>query len=104
MRHPEAERRQAVLLDAAHLAECPDMAIRQERRIVAETLGAARRPDQGAVGAGLDLFEMAIRPGDTERRDEMRPALLRRRRAALLQQALDPAHRRHEILGFAGPA
>ncbi len=34
----------------------------------------------------------------------MRLALVGRGRAALLQQALDPGHRRHEILALAGPA
>ena len=73
------------------------MSIRQERRIITETGGAARRPYQSSIGAGLDLFEMAIGPGDAQRGDEMGLALVGRGRAALLQQPLDPAHRRHAL-------
>ena len=80
------------------------MPVGQERRIIAETGGAARRPDQSSIGAGLDLFEMAVGPGDAQRGYEMRLALVRRGGAAFLQQTLDPAHRRHEILALAGPA
>ena len=104
MRQAEPERRQAVLLDAGHLAEGARVSVGQERRIVAEAGGAARRPHQRAVDARLDLLEMTVGPGDAQRRDEMRLALVRRRRAALLQQAFDPRHRRGEILGRASPA
>jgi hypothetical protein len=47
---------------------------------------------------------MAIGPGDAQRGDEMGLAPVGRGCAALLQQPLDPAHRRHEILALAGPA
>ena len=90
MRQAEPERRQAVLFDAGHLAEGAGVPVGQERRIVAKAGGAARRPHQGAIDARLDLFEMAVGPGDAQRGDEMRLALVGRRRAALLQQALDP--------------
>ena len=53
-----------------------DVAVGQEHRIVAEAGGAARRPDQRAVGAGLDFLEMAVGPGDAQRGDEMRLALV----------------------------
>ena len=64
MRQAEPERRQAVLLDAGHLAEGAGVAIGQEHRIIAETRGAARRPHQRAVGARFDLLEMIVGPGD----------------------------------------
>ena len=104
MRQAEAERRQAVLLVARHLAEGARVTVGQEHRIVAEAGGAARRPHQRAVDARLDLFEMAVGPGDAQRRDEMRLALVGRGRAALLQQPLDPRHRGSEILGLARPS
>ena len=59
-------------------------AVRQEHWIIAEALVAARRPDQRAVDLGLEVLDMAIRPGDAQRGDEMRLALrsARARRAA----------------------
>ena len=58
MRQAEPERRQAVFLDAGHLAEGPRVTVGQERRIIAESGSAARRPDQGSIDPGLDLFEV----------------------------------------------
>ena len=104
MREAFARGRQAVLLVGGHLAEGARMAVRQEDRIVAEAGAAARRPDQRAVDAAFELFEMAVGPGEAERRDEMRLALRGLGRAALLQQALDPRHRGGEILARPGPA
>src|SRR5689334_25354416 len=104
MGEAEPERGQAVFLDAGHLAEGTRVAVGKKGRIVTETGGAARRPDQRAIGSRLDFLEMAVRPGHAQRRDEVRLALVRRRRAALLQQALDPRHGRTEILALAGPA
>src|SRR6185369_12820771 len=104
VRQAEADRRQAVFLDRGHLAKGPDVPIGLERRIIAETGGAAWRPDQSSIGAGFDLFEVTVRPGDAQRGHEMCLSLVRRGGAALLQQALDPAHRRHEVLALAGPA
>ena len=72
MRQAFAARRQAVLLLARHLAEGAVVAIRQEHRIVAEALVAARRPHQRAVDPRLELLDMAIRPGDAQGGDEMR--------------------------------
>ena len=51
------------------------MSIGQERRIIAEASGTARRPYQRAVGARLDLFEMVVGPGHAQRGNEMRAAL-----------------------------
>ena len=53
----------AVLLLGAHLAERPRMSVGQEDRIVAETLIAARRPDERSVdaaGEGLDLVAAGV--------------------------------------------
>src|ERR1700733_5531808 len=62
VRQPEPERRQAVFLEAGHFAEGPRISVRLERRIVAEAGGTARRPNQRAVRARLDLFEMIVGP------------------------------------------
>ena len=104
VRQAEAEWRQAMFLDRGHLAKGPLMSIRQERRIITETGGAARRLYQSSIGAGLDLFEMAIGPGDAQRRDEVGLSFGRLVGAALFEQPLDPAHRGIEILGRPGPA
>ena len=89
MRQAFAARRQAVFLLARHFAEGAVVAVGQEHRIVAEAFVAARRPDQRAVDARLEFLDMAVRPGDAERGDEMRLALLRRCRAALAQFVFD---------------
>src|SRR3954471_4083505 len=99
MRQPEPTRRQAVLLDAGHFPERARVSIGHEHWIVTETSGAARWPNQGAIGARLDFLSMAIGPGDTQRGNEMRLALRRLGRAALREQAFDPRHRCVEILG-----
>src|SRR6478609_441443 len=93
-----------MLLDRGHLAKGPRVPVGQERRIIAETGGAARRPDQSSVDARLDLFEVTVGPGDAQRGNEMRAASPGRSGAAFLQQALYPAHRRHEVLALSGPA
>ena len=46
---------------------------------------------------------MPVRPGDHQRRDEMRPALLRRGRAAFCKLCLHTGQRRGEILARPGP-
>ena len=65
------------------------MTVGQEQRIVAEALVAARRPGHDAVDAAFELLDMAVRPGETQRGDEMRAPLLGRLGAALDQQRLD---------------
>ena len=92
-----------MLLDTGHLPERARVSIGQEHRIVTETGRASRRPNQRAIGARLDFLAMAVRPGDTERRDEMRLAMRRLRCAALGEQAFDPRHRHIEILGRPRP-
>jgi hypothetical protein len=88
---------------AGHLAEGRVVSVGQEHRIVAEAGGAARRPDQRAVDARLEFLEMAVGPGDAQRRDEMRArcsGVARRVPAAGVRSASS----RGEILVLAGPA
>src|SRR5262249_32629535 len=83
MRQAGAFGRQAVLLVARHLAERTRVSIRHEHRVVAETLVAARRPDQpppprslrGPRGAGH-------RPARSRPRPAVAPAASRRGFAA----------------------
>src|SRR6185312_5941053 len=88
VRQAKADRRQAVLFDRGHLAKRPDVPIGLERRIIAESGGAARGHYQSSISAGLDLLEMAVGPGDAQRGHEVRLSLVRRGRATFLQQAL----------------
>src|SRR5262249_41513429 len=89
VRQSKAVRRQSVLFLAAHLAECKLETIRQEHRIITEALVPARGVDQGAVDTGFELLQMAIRPGDTQSRDEVRAALIRLGCTELAQQQID---------------
>ena len=52
----------------------------------------------------LEFLDMAVRPGDAERRDEMRAALVGRGRAALAELVFDALHGVCEILVRTGPA
>ena len=88
----------------AHFAESAVVAVGQKHRIVAKTLIAARRPNQNAVDAGLEFLGMAVRPGDAERRDEMRLAALRGRGAAVAQFFFDRLHGAAKIPLGSGPA
>src|SRR5262245_14541109 len=76
MRQAFAARGQAVLLVGRHLAEGAGVAVGQEHRVVAEAQRPARRPDQRAVDAGVELLDVLVGPGDAKRGDEMRGALL----------------------------
>ena len=109
------EWRQAVLLDRLHLAEGARMPVGHEGRVVAEAERAARRPHQRAVDARLDLFAMIVRPGQAQRRDEVRLAPRRLARATFLQETFDgviaaeksldsPAQRAEEIPGWPSSA
>src|ERR1700739_2365793 len=104
VRQAGAARRQAVLFVAVHFAERARVAVGQEHRIVAKSLVAARRPDQRAGNAALEVFDMAVRPGHAQRRDELGVALLRRERAAFAQLLFDRLHGAGEILVRSGPA
>src|SRR5262245_48671284 len=104
MRQPHAVRWQAVLLLRGHLAEGARVAIGEEDRIIAEARGPPGWPDQRAVNPRLDLFYVAVRPGDAQRGDEMRAALAGLARAALLQQPLDTCHGAVKVLRRTRPA
>src|SRR5262245_11711394 len=104
VREAKPARWQAVLLLRGHLAEGAVVAVGQEHRVVAEAGGSPRRPDERAVDAGLELLDVAVRPGDAERRDEMRAALRGHRRAACPQLVLDLLHGASEVARLAGPA
>src|SRR3974377_1085609 len=71
-------RRQPVFFVARHLAEGAPMSVGEEHRVVAKTPLAPRRPNQRAVDAALELLEVTVRPGDAQRRNEMRCSLIRR--------------------------
>src|SRR5829696_1947899 len=88
----------AVLLLRRHLAESLGRPLRLEHRVVAEAALGTRRPHDGAVDTAFEELFMAVWPGQDERGYEVGPALLRRRRTAPLQFALDPLHGRAEIL------
>ena len=60
----------AVLFGRVHFAEVRRAAGREEHRVVAEALVAARRPDRGAVDAADEGLGVPVRPGEAQRRDE----------------------------------
>src|SRR5437667_6966198 len=97
MRQGLSALRPAVFVLATHLAKRKPKSIGQEHRIIAEALVAARRPDQRAVDPALEFLQMAVRPGDTQDRDEMGFAAFRREGIALAQTGLDPLHRVAEL-------
>ena len=76
----------------------------QEHRVVAEAAVAARRPDERAVDAARESLDRR-RPGRAERQhaDEMRAALLRRRRAGA-PGAASSTLRMAAAKSLAGPA
>ena len=104
MRQPLALRREAMLFFCAHLAEGMVEAVGAEERIVAKAFIAARRPHRDAVDAALELLNVAIRPGETQRGDEMRTTLIGRFGAALDQERLNAVHGGAEILVGSRPA
>src|SRR3954471_20855895 len=71
MREAAPARRQPVFFLGRHFPEGAVVPVRQEHRIVAETLRAARRPDQRAADAAFEFLHMTVRPSETKRRDEM---------------------------------
>jgi hypothetical protein len=93
-----------VLFLARHFAEGAGLPGRQENRIVAKAFVAARRPYDRTVDAGFEFFDMSVRPGDAQSRDEMRVALRSRGSAAILKLLLDRFHGTAKILIRSGPA
>src|SRR5580698_6222604 len=103
MRKPFAARRQAVFFLARHLAERAIVPVRQEHRIVAETLVAARRPDQRAVDARFKVFKMPVGPGHAERGYKAAATLLGRGLAEFPQFVIDRLHREVEVFLWSRP-
>src|SRR5690242_7544144 len=99
-----ALRRHPVLLLARHFAERACEAVGLKHRIVAEPTLPTRRPNQDAVDPGLEFLDVAVRPGETQSRDEMRAAVGVAHRAFCPQQVLDLAHCGGEISVGSGPA
>src|SRR3954464_13123306 len=104
MREPCAPRRQAMFLLAGHLAEGTGMTVGQEHRIIAETLVAARRPNQRTLDRGFEVVGVPVGPGGTERGDEMRGALTGTHCSARAQLVLHGCHGVPEVLLRRGPA
>src|SRR5947199_658082 len=90
-------RRQSVFFLARHFAEGSLLAVRLEQGVVAETPIAARRPYQRAGDARLELLDLAIRPGQAQRRNKLRAAMFRRRYAPRPQLLLDYFHGATEV-------
>src|SRR5581483_497200 len=67
-----AFRRETMFVVGAHLAKGSVETFRLKHRIITETGGAARRPDQRAVDAAFEFFQMPVGPGDAQGGDEMR--------------------------------
>src|SRR5581483_8820886 len=64
----------------------------------------SRRPDGVAINTRFETFGMAVRPGETQRSDEVRTPLPGRARAALNQKRLNAIHRAAKISSGSGPA
>ena len=93
-----------MFLLARHFAKCALKPVRKEHRIIAKPALATRRPDQRPVDLGVELFQVAVRPGDAQRRDKMRAPLRRGDGTAFTQFRIDHLHRVPEVLVRAGPA
>src|SRR5260370_40135053 len=104
MRQAESPGWQAVFLHTCHLAERDIIAIRKKKRIVTKSLVAARRPNQRAVDSAFKLLDVAVRPGDAQRRDKVRGTGLRCHRTAIMQPSVDHLHCCPKILARACPS
>src|SRR3546814_5276251 len=81
-----------MLLLRRHLAEAAQLAafhlaLRHEHRIVAEAVNATRPPDEAAGDDAFEGFDMAVRPSQAERTDEL--GANRRPGALVLHRAPD---------------
>src|SRR3546814_18041032 len=91
-----------MLFGGCDLAEGLASAQRLEHRIIAETLGPARRPDDDAVHPAFEAFDMAIGPGKRQCADEM--GVVARFRPGALHRFMDKPHGKAEGLALARPA
>src|SRR3546814_15771513 len=83
-----------MLLLRRHLAEAAQLAafhlaLRHEHRIVAEAVNATRPPDEAAGDDAFEGFDLAVRPSQAERTDEL--GANRRPGALVLHRAPDLA-------------
>src|SRR5215217_6254485 len=97
VRQPAPARRQAMFLVGGHFAEGAVVPVRQEHRVVTKALRAARRPNQRTVNPRFKFFNMAVRPSEAERRNEMGPPPVGGNCTALEQQSLNFLHRGGKI-------
>src|SRR5262249_44153858 len=86
------------------LPEGQGLAVGNEHRIIAETAGSARRPDEVAVNLALEHLMRAVRPGQAQGAGEVGPAIAGVEATPALKLPVDPLHGRREILARAGPA
>ena len=104
MRQTLPARRQAMFFFARHFAKGSLLAVGQKHRIITKAEGAARWRYQRAGNARLEWLGVAIRPGQAQSRDKMRPAAFWRGRAAVAQLLFDRCHGAVKVAIRAGPA
>src|SRR5260370_2910425 len=90
MRQAESPGRQAMFFRTRHLAEREIIAIGKKNGIVPKPFVAARRPNQRAIDAAFKLLDMAVRPGDPQRRPQVPATGVRCHRTATLQPSSYP--------------
>src|SRR5271170_1802288 len=93
---------QPVFLARSHFPKGSSISIGNKDRVVAKTRRPARRKGQFAVYPSLERLDMAVRPGERQRAEEIGPARLLR--PACLQFPLDALHSRGKIAQPARPA
>src|SRR5258708_19902766 len=103
MRQAESVGRQAMFFRPRHLAEGEIIAIGKKNGIVAKPFVAARRPNQRAIDSAFKLLDMAVRPGDAQRRHEVGGPGLWRHGAVMTQLLVDFLHNSPKILARASP-
>src|SRR5258708_13702312 len=103
MRQAESLGWQAVFLHTRHLPEREIIAIRKKNGIVAKSPVAAWWPNQRAIDSAFKLLHVTVRPGDTQRRHEVRGTGWRCHRTAVMQLLIDLLHSRPKILVRACP-
>ena len=91
-----------MLLLGGHFAKGPRVTIGPEDGIVAESRHATRRKNQFTVNSTLVSVDSAVRPGERQRTDEMRPPRLCRADGG--QFLLNSAHCRVKVFASARPS
>src|SRR5690554_603068 len=88
-----------VLLSRGHFAEGACFTIRYKDRIIAKALIAARRPNQTALNAPLEMFDFPRRGGHSQGADEFCTSIGR-----IAEFLLDTLHGVRKVLVSTGPA